>query len=87
MEAGENVYSSEILFCESKGEGWAANVARMRRNHLKDLREYGRVIFKMILNNMECMSWIFLARNRVQWRAVLNTVMKVRVVQKRGFAN
>jgi hypothetical protein len=61
---------------------WATNAARMKRDQLEDLRVDRELIFKRILNNSACASWTFLAEDMVE--AVLNTVMKLRVVQKAG---
>jgi hypothetical protein len=50
-----------------------------RRNHLEELGVDGRIILKQILIGCDDVDWILLTQVRVQWRAVLNTVIKFRV--------
>ena len=51
-----------------------------RRDHLDDLRVYGRVILKCIFNTWDGnMDWIELARDRNRWWALVNTVMSLQV--------
>jgi hypothetical protein len=73
-----NLYSSPsvIRMIKSKRMRWAGHVARMGRprhrwveNIRMDLREIG----------WDGMDWIDLDRNRDQLRALVNTVMKLRV--------
>jgi hypothetical protein len=46
--------------------------------------ENGRRILKRILKKYEGVDWIHLAQDRDQWRAVVKTVMNVRIPQKAG---
>jgi hypothetical protein len=39
----------------------------------------GRIILKCILEKWDGMDWIHLAQYRDQWRALVNTVMNLRV--------
>jgi hypothetical protein len=67
---GENRNAYGILVGKPEGK---RPLGRQRRrwvdNVKKDLREIG----------WEGMDWIDLAQNRDQWRALVNTVMKLRV--------
>jgi hypothetical protein len=49
---------------------------RWEDNYKMDLKGKGLV----------SLGWIHLAKNRVQWRALLNTVMKLRVHKRRGIS-
>jgi hypothetical protein len=50
------------------------------RNHLEDPGVDGRIRLKGILENWDGgMDWIDLAQDRKKWRAVVNTVMNIRV--------
>jgi hypothetical protein len=52
-----------------------------RRDHMEDLCTDGRVILITLdLKKIgwECVDWIHLAPDRDQWRALVNTVMKLR---------
>jgi hypothetical protein len=50
-------------------------------DHLEDMGVDGKIILEWILRETgrEILDWIQLAQDRDQWRAVLNTVMKLRV--------
>jgi hypothetical protein len=72
---------------------WAGNVARMRlhtkfwsenlkvRDHSEDIGLDGRIILEWILwkSAWEGVDWIHVAQDRDLWRAVVNTVMNLRV--------
>jgi hypothetical protein len=47
-----------------------------RRDHVEDLDVDGRNNIKMDVH------WIHVAEDRVQWQALMNTVMSLRVLQK-----
>jgi hypothetical protein len=47
------------------------------RGHSEDLGVDGRVILEWILG--KDMDWIHVAQDRYQWRALVNTVMNLRV--------
>jgi len=51
------------------------------RDHLKDLGVDGRIILECILKNVvsEGVDWIDLLQDRDKWRAVVETVMNLRV--------
>jgi hypothetical protein len=49
------------------------------RDHQEDLDIGGRLILRWILEREDGMVWIDLAQNRDQWRALVNTVMNLRV--------
>jgi len=72
----EHVASME----ESKG-AYRVLVGRPeRRDHLDDLGVKGRVILKWILTTWDGnMDWSELAQDRERWRALVNTVMTLRV--------
>jgi hypothetical protein len=70
-----NLYSSPIIIrlIKSRRMRWAGHVAQMgekRDAYIKmDLREIGR----------DEVDWIDMAQDRDQWRALVNTVLKLRV--------
>jgi hypothetical protein len=47
---------------------------------LKDIEVTGRIILKLILNEMWCDEGILLPCDRDEWLAVVNTVMDLRVI-------
>jgi hypothetical protein len=51
------------------------------RDHLEDLSVYGEDNIRMDLRQIvwEGVDWMQLAQDRDQWRALVNTVMKLRV--------
>jgi hypothetical protein len=49
------------------------------RGHWEDLVVGGCTILKWILERQDGMDWIDLAQDRDQWRALVNTVMNLRV--------
>jgi hypothetical protein len=55
---------------------------KLERNRLvgKPMRKWTGNI-KTSVNDTECevMDWVHLAQNKVQWRALVNTVMKLRI--------
>jgi hypothetical protein len=46
-------------------------------DHLGALGEDWRIILKCILKGLEGVDWIHLAQDRVQWKALVNTVMNL----------
>jgi hypothetical protein len=53
-----------------------------KRDHLKDRDVDGRIITKWILEKSNgSMDWINLAQDRDRWRALVYTVMNLRVPQ------
>jgi hypothetical protein len=49
-------------------------------DHVGDPRVDGRIILKSIFNKWDGgMDWIQLAQDRARWRALVNTVMNLRV--------
>jgi hypothetical protein len=73
MTSARNAYN--ILVGQSEGRLTPRRPRRRRKNNIKiDLREVG----------WEDVDWIHLAQDRDQWRAVVNTVMNLRVPQKAG---
>jgi hypothetical protein len=52
-------------------------------NHLEGLGVDGRILLKWILG-WEGVDWIYLAEDKVQWWAVVNTVTNTRVPLKTG---
>jgi hypothetical protein len=56
------------------------------RDHLEDQGVDGRLIFKMNLKEKrwEAVDWIDLAQDRDRWRAVVKTVMSIRVAYNLG---
>jgi len=53
--------------------------------HLGDLDIDGRTILKRILwTGCKDVEWIYLAQDRIQWQAVVNTVMNLRLPLKAG---
>jgi hypothetical protein len=50
----------------------------------EDLGVDGKIMLERILgeNMRKGVDWLYLAQDRDQWRAVVNTVMKLRVPQK-----
>jgi hypothetical protein len=76
-----NLYSSPniIRMNKSRRMRWAGNVARMGET---------RNAYRILVDNIKIdhretgwddMDWIDLAQDRDQWRALVNTVMKLRV--------
>jgi hypothetical protein len=49
------------------------------RDHWEDLYVSRIIILKWILDSMKWYDWIDRAQNRDQWRALVNTVMNLRV--------
>jgi hypothetical protein len=49
----------------------------LKEEKLKDVGLHGEVIFREI--GWEVLDWIHVAQDRDQWRALVNTVMKLRV--------
>jgi hypothetical protein len=76
--------------------GWAGHVAVMSKRHtyrilvekLDGKRPLGRPRRRWVYNikidlrkiGVDCMDWIDLAQNRDQWRALLNTLLKLWVL-------
>jgi hypothetical protein len=60
---------------------WRRREIPQGKNHLEDLDVDGRLIFKQMFNEVEWkgVNWIDLAEDRGKWRAVVNTVMNLRV--------
>jgi hypothetical protein len=59
-----------VVWLEQLGEDTLARPGRREEDNIRmDLRETG----------WECVDWIHLAQDRVQWRAVVSTVMNLRV--------
>lgn len=57
----------------------------MEIDHLDDLGVAGRIMFKWTLKKRrEGADWIQLARDRGKWRAVVITVMNIRVLKTLG---
>jgi hypothetical protein len=56
-------------------------IALPLRDHCKDLDVGGRIILKLILEKLDRVGidWMHLAQDRKLWRALVNTVMNVRV--------
>jgi hypothetical protein len=50
------------------------------RDHWEDQDVGGWTILKWILERWDGMDWIDLAQNRDQWRALVNTVINLRVL-------
>jgi len=63
---------------------WSENLKG--RDHLEDLGIGERIILEWILKHMEWkgVDWMELSQDKVQWRALVNAVMKLRVPQKAG---
>ena len=57
------------------------------RNHLKDPGVDGRIILKWIFERLdgEAIDWIDLAQDTDRWRAVVNTVMNLRLPENEGY--
>jgi hypothetical protein len=57
------------------------NPTRHKENEKEDLDVDGKIYIKMYLREIGCevVDWMHLARDRDQWRVLLNTVMKIRV--------
>jgi hypothetical protein len=49
------------------------------RDHWEDQDVGGRTILKCILEKSDGMDWIDLAQGMDQWRALVNTVMNIRI--------
>jgi hypothetical protein len=49
------------------------------KDHWEDQDVWGWTVLKWISDRMGCMVWIDLAQDRDQWRALVNTVMNLRV--------
>jgi hypothetical protein len=49
------------------------------RDYSEDLGVDGRTLFEWILEKWEVVDWMDQAQNRDQWRAVVNTVVNLRV--------
>jgi hypothetical protein len=58
-----------VYWCESQKE----------RDHWEDQNVSGWKILKWILERWDWMDWIDLAQDMYQWRALMNTVMNLRV--------
>jgi hypothetical protein len=53
------------------------------RNHSEELGVDGKIILEWILGKWwNAVDWFHLAHNRGQWRALVNTVMDLRVPEK-----
>ena len=51
-----------------------------KRGNLEDLGVDGRIILKWIFRKWDgSMDWVYLARDRDRWRAVVNAAMNFRV--------
>jgi hypothetical protein len=61
-----------------KGVRWES---QKERDHWEDLEVGGRIILRWLLREIGCggMDWIDLAQDKDQWRALMNTVMNLRV--------
>jgi hypothetical protein len=58
------------------------------RDHAEYVTIDERIILERILEKRwEVMDWIHLAQDRDQWRALVNTVMNLRVHKRWGFLN
>jgi hypothetical protein len=53
--------------------------SQKERDHWEDRNVDGRTILGLILERTDGMDWIDVAQNRNQWRALVNTVMNLRV--------
>jgi hypothetical protein len=58
--------------------------SQKERDHWEDEDVDGRTILKWILEREDGMDWIDLAQDRDQWRALVNTVMNLRVPHNAG---
>jgi hypothetical protein len=60
---------------------WIGHVARGEIRRKKNIRRECEDSIKLNLREMRwnCMDWIDLAKDRNQWRALVNTVMNLRV--------
>jgi hypothetical protein len=53
--------------------------SQKERDHQEDQDVGGWTILKWILERQDGMDWIELAQDRDQWRALVNTVMNLRI--------
>jgi hypothetical protein len=57
--------------------------SQKERDHWEDLDVGVRIILRWMLERWDGMDWIDLPQDRDQWRAVLNTVINLRVQKKK----